>query len=207
MDDPVIDLQPRKSPRQRRSAMVVESIYEAAARILEGSGLADLNTNAVAERAGVSVGSLYQYFPSKEAILAGLLRRKRSELLSEIRFVAANYATKTFEDTVDALLTAALRHQLERPGLARTLEYAEAILPIDEETRVLKAEIAREIARVLHERGFDDADRSARDITALARGMIDAAGLAGETDAAALAIRVRAAVLGYLDRMAGLGNH
>lgn len=52
---------PRKRPRQARSVATFEAILEAAARILE------INTNAVAELAGVSIGSLYQYFPSKDA--------------------------------------------------------------------------------------------------------------------------------------------
>jgi len=53
---------------------------EAAARILEAAGLAALNTNAVAEKAGVSVGSLYQYFPAKESLLVTLIRRNRARL-------------------------------------------------------------------------------------------------------------------------------
>ena len=57
------------------------AILEAAARILETGGATGLNTNAIAQRAGVSVGSLYQYFPNKEAILAELIREKRGQLL------------------------------------------------------------------------------------------------------------------------------
>ena len=68
-------LEPRKAPRQLRSTRMVEAIVEAAARILETRGLAGFNTNAVAERAGVSVGSLYQYFPSKEALYVAVLER------------------------------------------------------------------------------------------------------------------------------------
>ncbi len=60
---------PRKTPRQARSARLVEAILEAAIRVLESDGAAAFTTIRVAERAGISVGSLYQYFPNKESIL------------------------------------------------------------------------------------------------------------------------------------------
>lgn len=68
-------LSPRKRPRQRRSAATVEVILDGAARILEREGLERFNTNVVAAVAGVSVGSLYQYFPGKDALMAALVRR------------------------------------------------------------------------------------------------------------------------------------
>jgi len=60
---------PRKQPRQARSARLVQDVLQAAIRVLERDGAAGFNTVRVAERAGVSVGSLYQYFPNKQAIL------------------------------------------------------------------------------------------------------------------------------------------
>jgi AcrR family transcriptional regulator len=202
----LLDIHPRKLPSQGRSLAVVEAVYEAAARILEETGLASLNTNVIAERAGVSVGSLYQYFPSKDAVVAGLLRRKRAELLADIRAVVQNHSDFSFKEATGRLIQAALRHQLERPGLARILEFAENYLPVDSETAALKVEISREIERFLAERGTARADIAANDITALSRGMIDAAGLRGEIDAFDLAARVEAAVLGYLERMAETGR-
>ena len=62
----------RKSPRQERSRVLVEAIVEAAASIVVRQGRHALTTNAVAVRAGVSIGSLYQYFPNREAVLAAL---------------------------------------------------------------------------------------------------------------------------------------
>jgi AcrR family transcriptional regulator len=70
----------RRSPRQSRSRATWEAIVEAAAQILERRGPAALNTNAIAERAGVSVGSLYQYFPDKHAVLAAAARRELEAL-------------------------------------------------------------------------------------------------------------------------------
>lgn len=66
----------RKTPRQPRSKASVDFILEAAAQVLEAVGEAGFNTNAVAARAGVSIGTLYRYFPDKAAILRGLALRE-----------------------------------------------------------------------------------------------------------------------------------
>ncbi len=68
-------LEPRKSPIQRRSKATVDAVLSAAAQVFEARGYASGTTNRIAERAGVSIGTLYQYFPSKEAIAASLLER------------------------------------------------------------------------------------------------------------------------------------
>ncbi len=66
---------PRKKPRQSRARTTVDVILMAAAHILKREGFAHTTTNRIAEKAGVSVGSLYQYFPNKEAIVAALRER------------------------------------------------------------------------------------------------------------------------------------
>src|SRR5277367_6059307 len=66
-------LKARKAPGQVRSQETVDVILEASARILESDGLRGFNTNAIAAKAGVSVGSLYQYFSNKDAILFALI--------------------------------------------------------------------------------------------------------------------------------------
>jgi len=68
-------INPRKSPAQERSRFTVEQIVEAAAQVFSERGYAGATTNHIAERAGVSIGSLYQYFPNKEAILVTLAKR------------------------------------------------------------------------------------------------------------------------------------
>ncbi len=67
--------QPRKVPRQARSQNTVDVIVEAATRILTTEGFEGANVNRIAELAGVSVGSLYQYFPSKEAVVGAVAKR------------------------------------------------------------------------------------------------------------------------------------
>jgi AcrR family transcriptional regulator len=68
----------RRSPRQARSRATYDAILEAASQILERDGPSAFNTNAVAERAGVSIGTLYQYFPDKEAVLLAAATREFS---------------------------------------------------------------------------------------------------------------------------------
>jgi AcrR family transcriptional regulator len=74
----------RRIPRQKRASETAAAILEGAAQILETAGLAGFNTNAVAARAGVSVGTLYQYFADKNAILLALARREMEASLTEI---------------------------------------------------------------------------------------------------------------------------
>jgi AcrR family transcriptional regulator len=71
--------QPRKRPRQERSRLTVEAILEAAAHVFERHGYAAGTTNRIAERAGVSIGSLYQYYPNKDAVLVALVGRHIDE--------------------------------------------------------------------------------------------------------------------------------
>lgn len=66
----------RRKPKQARAQDTVEVIFEATARILRKKGREALNTNYIAECAGISVGTLYQYFPDKESILIAIARRE-----------------------------------------------------------------------------------------------------------------------------------
>jgi AcrR family transcriptional regulator len=74
----------RRSPQQQRSLYKLELILEAAMRLLDEGGMASLNTNAVAATAGISVGTLYQYFPDKEAILDALMVREVADFSASI---------------------------------------------------------------------------------------------------------------------------
>jgi len=76
---PARALRPRRKPVQYRSAATVEAIVEAAAQVFARHGYAAGTTNRIAERAGVSIGTLYQYFPNKDAILLALIARHLQE--------------------------------------------------------------------------------------------------------------------------------
>src|SRR5215470_16463733 len=77
-------LTPRKSPRQDRSIATVDAIFEATIQVLLSDGVSRLNTTRVAHRAGVSVGTLYQYFPNKQALLFAVLDRHLATLADAI---------------------------------------------------------------------------------------------------------------------------
>jgi AcrR family transcriptional regulator len=83
---------PRKEPRQERARATVDAILAATARVLVKEGYDRASTNRIALEAGVSVGSLYQYFPSKEALVAALIERHSSEMIRYLEGRAANHA-------------------------------------------------------------------------------------------------------------------
>lgn len=78
-------VRPRKKPVQKRSHVTVDAIIEAAARIFVKEGYASATTNRIAELAGVSVGSLYEYFPNKASLLAALIARQVETMTTLMR--------------------------------------------------------------------------------------------------------------------------
>ena len=109
----------RKAPRQRRSQVMVDVILQAAARVLAKSGWAKFNTNEVARIAGVSIGSLYQYFPNKLALAEAI----RQQHLAAILQVLAGASTQ--EDSlairVERLIEGIIAAHLINPSLHRVL--------------------------------------------------------------------------------------
>jgi AcrR family transcriptional regulator len=99
--------QPRK-PRQERARETVEAILVAATHILVRKGYTRTTTNEIAEKAGVSVGSLYQYFPSKDAIAVELLRRNRARLSARIAARIGEMSETTFYGVVHVLVSTLL---------------------------------------------------------------------------------------------------
>ncbi|ENU4317934.1 TetR/AcrR family transcriptional regulator [Acinetobacter baumannii] len=190
---------PRKRPRQARSAATFEAILGAAARILESLGFAGFNTNAVAELAGVSIGSLYQYFPSKDALIVELIRRERANLSNHIVEVIQQSDAADLKDKLKLIIQAAVQHQLSRPQLARTLEFASELIGKDTEESEHQHELETIITDLLKRSGVSHAQTAAQDVIALSKGMINAAGIAGESDLNHLQQRVEKAVFGYLE--------
>jgi AcrR family transcriptional regulator len=104
-----LQLVPRKTAKQARAQLTVEAILEAGAQVFERLGYASATTNRIAERAGVSIGSLYQYFPSKDAILVALARRHLEEgmtlLAPQLQRLGDGEAWDTvLPDVVDAMV-------------------------------------------------------------------------------------------------------
>ena len=101
-------LNPRRRPRQQRSRQTVEFVLEAAAQVFASHGYAGATTNHIAERAGVSVGTLYQYFPNKDAILLALAERHVEEAARGLAATAMSLraAEPDLDELVRVLVTA-----------------------------------------------------------------------------------------------------
>jgi AcrR family transcriptional regulator len=111
----------RRRPRQERSEEIVEAIVTAATELFTKHGYGGTTTNHIAAAAGVSVGSLYRYFASKDAIAAEILRRYRETRLRLAREGLARVADAPLEEVVRALMTALLRAERLEPSLYRML--------------------------------------------------------------------------------------
>jgi AcrR family transcriptional regulator len=112
---------PRKQAIQERSRATVDALVEATARILVREGFDKASTNRIAETAGVSVGSLYQYFPSKEALVAAVIDRHHEELMQVVRVALADVAALPIKQGVRKLVTAAIEAHRVDPKLHRVL--------------------------------------------------------------------------------------
>ena len=112
-------LSARKTPRQERSRATVEAVLEATADILVREGYAKLTTNRIAERAGVNIASLYQYFPGKEAIVAELRRRHGAEQRAALGQVLAERPAGELESTIRTLVSVGVAGHARAPRLHR----------------------------------------------------------------------------------------
>jgi AcrR family transcriptional regulator len=75
----------RKKPTQARARRTIEAIFQATAQIVDKEGAEALTTNKVARQAGVSIGTLYQYFPTKEAIIVAMIGQERARVMAEMQ--------------------------------------------------------------------------------------------------------------------------
>jgi AcrR family transcriptional regulator len=113
----------RKRPRQVRSTRLFADILEAAARVLARDGAHRFTTARVAEAAGVSVGSLYQYFPNKEAILFRLQANEWGQTLGELRRILSAKETPPLE-RIPAAIRMFFRSECEEAAFRTALEEA-----------------------------------------------------------------------------------
>jgi AcrR family transcriptional regulator len=116
-----VRVSPRKSPRQARSREMVEAILEAAARVLVKHGLEHTTTNHIATAAGVSIGSLYQYFPSKEALVVALLERHMDDMRSLILSALEDVRQLPLRPAARAIIELVVRAHAVDPALHRVL--------------------------------------------------------------------------------------
>jgi AcrR family transcriptional regulator len=112
---------PRKKASQNRSRLTVDALVEATARVLTKEGYDRASTNKIAAVAGVSIGSLYQYFPSKEALVAAVIDRHTQELSQVARAALLKVAASPIEIAVRELVAAAIDAHRVDPKLHRVL--------------------------------------------------------------------------------------
>ena len=179
---------PLRQAKQPRSKATVNAIVEAAARILADDGWQGINTNAIARRAGVSVGSVYEYFPDKQAILAVIIDRHLAggeDMLAD----AANGLAggMAIDDIVSALVFGFIRLHKDDPRLHRALA-SEVPIWAAQRKRIaaLRSKIVTLVADVLSEH-VDEAELKATLLVdtadALAhRWIVDEVGLPASAD-------------------------
>jgi AcrR family transcriptional regulator len=107
----------RRRPTQRRARHTVDAILDAVVRVLKREGFAAITTNRVAEVAGVSIGSVYQYFPNKSAIFVALHNRHIQEVDHLIESALVEHAGSSLEELVRALFGAMIEAHSTDPEL------------------------------------------------------------------------------------------
>ena len=152
---------PRKSASQERSRLTVNTILEATARVLMKDGYDRASTNKIAAVAGVSIGSLYQYFPSKEALVAAVSERHSHEVLQLMRNALVKVANRPIEVAAREFVSVAIDGHRVNPKLHRVL--AEQIPRIGRLENV--EAINRDVYALI--RGYLDAHREEIDVADL----------------------------------------
>ena len=112
---------PRKAACQERSRATVDALVEATARILVREGFDKASTNRIADVAGVSVGSLYQYFPSKEALVAAVIERHQQKVMQTVRGELAEVFAQPVDNAMRTLVALAVKAHRVDPKLHRVL--------------------------------------------------------------------------------------
>lgn len=114
-------LKPRKSPRQVRSRVTIDAVLEATIQVLLTDGPRRLSTSRVAKRAGVSVGTLYQYFPHKQALLYAVVQRYLDEVARAVEVCVETYLGQPLASGLNALATTYVDAKGARPEVALAL--------------------------------------------------------------------------------------
>ncbi len=142
----------RKSPRQQRSAETVEAILTATAHILVKDGFDGATTNHIAKKAGVSIGSLYQYFPNKESLVRALNDSHTKEILELMRRRFLETWEAPLEDSVRAIVRAMVEVHRVNPELHRVLVNIVPSIGGLTETKALEDAVAAMLTKFLKAR-------------------------------------------------------
>ena len=192
---------PRRQPVQSRATATRDAVLQAAAHILTEQGLSSFNTNRVAELAGVSIGSLYQYYPNKTALLIALSEQQAWLLVQQVEHCAAAIEGQSLEEAISALLDVALDHQFAHGQLEASLDYAERETPPTPTLLAHRQSIGACLQGVLVRYSGQingKLKETAMDLQAIVAALVDSAALRGEKNTPQLKKRLMRASMGYL---------
>lgn len=112
----------RRQPKQRRARQTVDAVLEAVVRVLKREGFDAITTNRVAEVAGVSIGSVYQYFPDKRAIFCALHQRHIQEIDRIVETTLVEHAASSIDELIRAMVEAMIDAHTPDPELYELLQ-------------------------------------------------------------------------------------
>ena len=190
-------LKARKVPGQARSQETVTVILEASARILESDGLRGFNTNAIAARAGVSVGSLYQYFSNKDAIVLALIGSFEEALHDAVLRAVQGGRGQELKARLRLLVRALVMVHYRRPRLNRVLEGEEERLGSGADSVAFHAMVLQLFQDHKNEMAVPISAATERVVIAILRAVVDL-GLASGASPRSTEQRAMRAACGYL---------
>jgi AcrR family transcriptional regulator len=205
-----LQIEPRKQPVQGRSTATVEALYQASIQVLLELGYRKLTTTRVAERAGVSVGSLYQYFPNREALIAAVIARHLESVLAVVERQARALRGRRLSEIVCGLVDAVVAAKAASLDISRALQEPLAEMRGAQCVHATTLKMAQPLAEVLRscrDARFKDAEKLAVltvvACSALLQMALTDAGPTGDgaLDMESLRAHMRAMVLGYLREM------
>lgn len=200
-------LKPRKTPRQTRSAATVEAIHTATIQVLLADGVGRLTTTRVAERAGVSVGTMYQYYPHKQALLFAIVERQLDLIVMAMLTAVEGLEGHDLQGVAEGLATAWLDAKMADVvssraiyGIAAEFDLAELM----DGAKAILVEAISSLLRAVHDARFTDPNSTAFMLTALLGGSVRVVMEAGtsEDDFERLRQELPRACYGYLKLVA-----
>jgi AcrR family transcriptional regulator len=190
-------LKARKAPRQTRSKETVRVILEASARILESEGMRGCNTNAIAARAGVSIGSLYQYFPNKDAIVRALISSFEETLHDSVQRAVQDGRGRALKPRLRLLVRALVTAHYGRSRLNRVLEAEEERVGSEADSAAFHESVLQLLREHQNEVAVVVSGATERVVMAILRALVDL-GLGSGASPRSTERRAMHAVCGYL---------
>jgi AcrR family transcriptional regulator len=150
-----MDVKPRKLPRQARAQATVDAIIEATTQVLLDEGYDRFTTARVAERAGVSIGSLYQYFPNKAALASAVIDRCCNHFLAAFESALANHRRATLAECIRAIIDVGLVSHHLTPDLHRIVIDLAPRIGVADKAEMVSRTVAKMIESVLQNHSDD----------------------------------------------------